>query len=79
MADLSNVEKEMLWIDTWEELWNVTGRPCTVPILDDQGRQITQKECEGLIQDKAYESLRAEFHPTFFKGRSAMQVLFKPA
>lgn len=73
---LSNTKKVMLWVDAWSTLHELLHRSGCTYIVDANWHQLTLDECEGLIQDNAYECRRANFQDTHCKGRPAVQVRF---
>ncbi len=74
---LSNSEKEMLWVDGWNRLYDLVDVDPRPVIVDEAWRELAETDWQGLIQERAYDSQKALFSKTRFRGAVAIQVSFK--
>ncbi len=75
--ELSNAEREMLWAEGWNDLYDAVAQQAGGYLVDEDWRELTVDECEALIQTTAYDTgRRARFRATFYKGKASIQLYF---
>ncbi len=74
----SNAEIEARWVDAWNDLYQIVGEtkeenwnaPCLLP----NGRIVNVDECQGWLQDSAYERYLLRVEPGWILGRRGAVV-----
>jgi len=74
---LTNAQREMLWADGWNDLFDAATRLDGGFIVDESWNEVTLEECQAVIQTTAYTfGKRAQFRDTFYKGKPSIQIYF---
>ena len=71
---LSNVEQEMLWIDSWNDLYDLIEEQSVEYLLLENYQEVTLESAQGFIQDSAYEGKAVDFKLEFYKGKKSILI-----
>ena len=71
---LNNTDIEMLWIDSWNELYELIEKHNVEHLLLENYQEATLESAQGFIQDSAYEGKAVDFKVDFFKGKKSILV-----
>lgn len=66
---MCNSEIEELWIDAWNELYNLVDDRWDVKFLLPDGRVVDMEECKGWLQNSVYEGWRVKVEAGWVLGR----------
>ncbi len=75
---LSNSEQEMVWVDAWNDLYELIGKFPEGCILLPEFQEATKEEAKGWIQDSVYKGNRIEFKVDYFKGKESIYINLLP-
>ncbi|MCX4024688.1 hypothetical protein H0A36_09700 [Endozoicomonas sp. SM1973] len=70
----SNTEKEIIWVDTWNDLYDLIEKYPGGYILLPDYIETDKEGAEGWIQNAAYESNRIVFKVEYFKGKESIFI-----
>ncbi|MDE1461030.1 hypothetical protein [Spartinivicinus poritis] len=71
---LSNTEKEMVWVEAWNDLYDLIEKYPGGYILLPDYIETNKESAEGWIQNAAYESNRIVFNIEYFKGKKSIFI-----
>ncbi len=71
---LSNTDKEMLWIDSWNDLYDLIENHGVEYLLLENYQEVTLERAQGFIQDSAYESKSVDFKIDYYKGKKSILI-----
>jgi len=71
---LSNTDKEMLWIDSWNDLYDLIENHRVEYLLLENYQEVTLERAQGFIQDSAYESKSVDFKIDYYKGKKSILI-----
>ena len=74
---LTNAEREMLWIDGWNDLSDARAKLGDGYLVDAEWNEVTVEDCKGLIQATAYATgKRVQLERVFYRGKPSLQFHF---
>ena len=68
----SNSEKEMRWIDAWNDLYDLIGTRSNVLCLLPDGQIVDVETCKGWLQSSAYEDFTLKLEAGWIRGKPAV-------
>ena len=71
---LSNLAQEDIWLDAWDDLYDLIKKYPKGYILIPEYTEVDLDTAQGWIQDAAYDSNRIIFSVTYFKGRESILI-----
>ncbi len=71
---LSNLEQEEIWIEAWNDLYDLIEKHPEGYILIPEYRQVSVEEAKGWVQDTAYSSQRICFSIDYYKGKKSIFI-----
>lgn len=71
---LSNADKEMLWVDSWNELYDLIEKHGVKYLLLENYQEVTLEGAQGFIQNSAYEGKAVEFKIDHYKGKKSILI-----
>jgi len=75
--ELTNAEREMLWIDGWNDIYDAIAKLPGCYLVNERWCEVTLDECQGLIQSTAYTTgKRVRFRTAFYRGKQSIQIYF---
>jgi hypothetical protein len=69
-----NTEKEMRWIEAWSDLIEMVGTRWNLECLLPDGRIVNVEDCQGWLQDSAYEGYQLQVAEGWVKGKRGIVV-----
>ena len=75
---LSHADREMLWIDAWGDLHELTHKE-RLTLVDEQGQEMDFEDCKERIQNRAYDGEATVFERVWLAGSPALRVSFRRA
>lgn len=70
----SNAEIEQVWIDAWNDLYELVGPLCNVICLLPEFDPVSAEDCKAWLQTSAYEGFSLSVSEAYFEGRKAVSV-----
>ncbi len=74
MCQKSNLEMEMCWIDAWSDLLELVGTRQKVKCLLPDGRIVSVADCQGWLQESAYEGYQLQVAAGWVGGKRGIIV-----
>lgn len=71
---LSNFEKEMLWVNGWNDLTDIHESVADGYILIPEYAEVSLEEAKGWIQEQAYLGHKAEFRVDYYRGKKSVFI-----
>jgi hypothetical protein len=72
MAPGADVEAR--WAALWEELFEATAADRSTVIVDEDWKELSLEDGQGLIQHAVYVGLSPKLETTWFKGTRAVRI-----
>lgn len=76
---LSKTAQEILWVDSWNNLYDLLRENETLILVDADWSEISLGEAESIIQNHAYDSQKVDFERTWYRGKPALRLTFSAA
>ena len=76
---LTNLEQEEIWIEGWNDLFEIFNKHPNGYLLVNEHREVTLEEAKSWIQDAAYKSNRVTFTIEYYKGEKSILINKEPA
>lgn len=73
---LSKTAQEMLWIDSWNEFYDLIRKNETLILVGADWSEISLGEAESIIQNHVYDSQKVDFERTWYRGKPALRLTF---
>jgi hypothetical protein len=74
VESMSNTNIEMIWVDAWNELYDLIGSRKKVICLLPDFKEVSLDDCKGWLQDSAYDGFKLGLKEVWYKGHKAIQV-----
>ena len=71
---MSNADIEMIWVDAWNDMYNMIGSRKNVIFLQPDFSEVSLDDCQGWLQDSAYDGYKLGMKEVWYKGKKAIQV-----
>ena len=71
---LSNSEQEMLWVESWNDLYDLIEKHTVKHLLLEGYQEVDLDTAQGFIQNSAYESKRVSFKLELYKGVKTLLI-----
>jgi hypothetical protein len=68
----TNSEKEMRWVDAWNDLYDIIGDRSNVLCQLPDGEIVDVETCKGWLQSSAYEGFELKVEAGFVRGKKAV-------
>lgn len=72
--DISNTEKEMAWIDAWNDFYDLLETNFNGFILLPDFQESSVEDAKGWIQDTVYSGFLVKFTVDYYKGKKSLFV-----
>ena len=71
----SNSETEQRWVESWSDLYELTGSTCSAECLLPDGQIVGLEACKGWLQDSVYGGWIVRVEPGCVKGKAGIVAL----
>ncbi|HTE20260.1 MAG TPA: hypothetical protein VK689_17990 [Armatimonadota bacterium] len=68
----SNSELEVRWVDAWVDLDQIVGERWNIQCLLPDGRVVSMEECQGWLQDSAYDDWQVKVEAGWVWGKQGV-------
>lgn len=68
----SNSEKEMRWVDAWNDLYDLIGKRHDVLCMLPDGQIVDVETCKGWLQSSAYEGFALKVEAGWIRGKQGV-------
>jgi hypothetical protein len=70
----TNTEREMRWIDAWNDMYDIIGMRWQVDCLLPDGSVVDIDTCQGWLQDSAYDDYQLKVEAGWVNGKRGILV-----
>lgn len=75
---MNRADVEMLWVDAWNDLYDIIGKREDFPCLLPGCSRVSVEECRAWLQQSVYDGFDVSVTRGWYEGRPAVVVSRQP-